>query len=187
MGSPLSRSVRVNRLLLAVTFLLPALAVADVDPRFARLRDNAEPLGSLGTFLDSFIGECSGFFTRSTCSSDAEAFRKRAGGKPHYLILDEKQVAALLSAGPYQPGSGQYSIQVRPAFPGGGYTLTHGLPPQTDVKAGFFSRLPGGRLVEGLARLHLAARKAPAAGASRPASAAAGRDQGRGPAAAPRS
>jgi hypothetical protein len=124
----------VNRLLLAVTLLLPALAVADVDPRFARLRDSAEPLGSLSAFLDAFIGECSGFFTRSSCQSDAEAFRKRSTDTPHYLILKEEQAAALLSAGPYQPGSGQYSIQVRPAFPGGGYLLTHGLPPQTDVK-----------------------------------------------------
>jgi Family of unknown function (DUF6066) len=124
----------VNRLLLAVTCLLPVLAVADVDPRFARLRDGAEPLGSLGTFLDSFIGECGGFFTRSSCQRDAEAFRKRYTEKPLYLILNEEQAAALLSAGPYQPGSGQYSIQVRPIFPGGGYTLTHGLPPQTDGK-----------------------------------------------------
>jgi hypothetical protein len=123
----------MNRLLLALTCLLPALALADVDPRFARLRDGAEPLGSLGTFLDSFIGECSGFFTRSSCQRDAEAFRKRYADKPLYLILDEEKAAALLSAGPYQPGSGHYSIQVRPAFPGGGYTLTHGLPPQTDV------------------------------------------------------
>jgi hypothetical protein len=124
----------MNRLLLAVSLLLPALAAADVDPRFARLRDAAEPIGSLGTFLDSFIGECSGFFTRSSCQRDAEAFRKRYTDKPLYLILDEAKAAELLSAGQYQPGSGQYSIQVRPAFPGGSYTLTHGLPPQTDVQ-----------------------------------------------------
>jgi hypothetical protein len=121
----------VRRLFLAALLLLPTLALADVDARFAQLRDQAEALGSLSTFLDKYIGECAGMFVSPSCRSDAEAFRGKYGGRKLYMIVRE-EVATMLSPGPYQPGSGNYTIQVIPSFPGGAYALTQGTPTQTD-------------------------------------------------------
>ncbi|QRK07189.1 hypothetical protein JQX13_45290 [Archangium violaceum] len=121
----------MRRLFLAALLLLPAFALADVDPRFARMRDQAEPLGSLATFLDKYIGECSGLFVRPSCRSDAEEFRKKYENKRLYMIVGE-EAATMLSPGPYQPGSGNYAIQLTPYFPGGSYALTQGVPTQVD-------------------------------------------------------
>lgn len=123
----------MRRLFLVAVLLLPALALADVNPRFARLRDQAEPLGGLGAFLDSYIGECSGFFVSPSCRTEAEAFRKRYEGKKLYMIIRE-EAAAMLAPGPYQPGAGNYTIHVTPAFPGGAYSLTGGIPTQADAQ-----------------------------------------------------
>lgn len=121
----------MRRLFLAALLLLPTLALADVDARFAQLRDQAEALGSLSTFLDKYIGECAGLLISPSCRSDAEAFRGKYGGRKLYMIVRE-EVATMLSPGPYQPGSGNYTIQVVPSFPGGPYALTQGTPTQTD-------------------------------------------------------
>jgi hypothetical protein len=123
----------VRSLLLVALLLLPALARADVDPRFARLRDTAEPLGGLGAFLDSYIGECRGFFAGASCRANAEAFRKKYEGKPLYMIIRE-EAATMLAPGPYQPGAGNYTIHVTPHFQGGGYVLTGGIPGQQDAE-----------------------------------------------------
>ena len=122
----------MRRLFLAALLLLPTLALADVDARFAQLRDQSEALGSLTTFLDKYIGECAGVFVSPSCRGDAEAFRGKYGGRKLYMIVRE-EVATMLSAGPYQPGSGNYTIQVVPSFPGGAYALTQGTPTQTDA------------------------------------------------------
>jgi hypothetical protein len=134
----------VRSLFLAALLLLPALAWADVDPRFARLRDKAEPLGGLGTFLDSYIGECRGFFAGASCRTNAEAFRKKHEGKQLYMIIRE-EAATMLAPGPYQPGAGNYTIHVTPAFSGGAYLLTGGIPVQQDAE---------GRPVLPLIRIH---------------------------------
>lgn len=121
----------MRRLFLAALLLLPTLALADVDARFAQLRDQAEALGSLSTFLDKYIGECAGVFINPSCRSDAEAFRGKYGGRKLYMIVGE-DAATMISPGPYQPGSGNYTIQVIPYFPGDAYALTLGTPSQTD-------------------------------------------------------
>jgi hypothetical protein len=123
----------VRRLILAAAvLLLPSLALADADPRFARLRDQAEPLGGLTIFLEKYVGECSGLFAGSSCRSEAEAFRKQYTGKKLYMIIGE-DVATMLSPGPYQPGTGNYTIFVTPFFPASPYALTQGVPTQTDT------------------------------------------------------
>lgn len=121
----------MRRLFLAALLLVPALALADADPRFARLRDQAEPLGSLATFLDKYVGECATLFSGPGCHQDAEAFRAQYDGKKLYMIIRE-EAANMLSPGPYQPSSGKYVIQVSPVFPGGAYTLTQGEPKHLD-------------------------------------------------------
>ncbi len=126
------RESRVRRLLLAAVLLLPALALADVDPRFAQLRDQAEPLGSLSAFLDKYVGECGSLFSGPGCRKEAEAFRTRYTGKKLYMIIGEG-AASMVGPGPYQPGSGNYTIHVTPLFPAGPYALTQGSPRHTDT------------------------------------------------------
>jgi hypothetical protein len=123
----------VRRLFLAAVLLLPALALADVDLRFARLRDQAESLGSLTVFLDKYIGECASLFSGSSCRANAEEFRGKYAGKKLYMIIGE-DAASMVSPGPYQPGTGNYTIHITPLFPGGPYALTQGVPTQTDAE-----------------------------------------------------
>ena len=122
----------MRRLVLAAVLLLSSLALADVDPRFARLRDQAEPLGSLTSFLDRYVGECASLFAGPGCRKDAEAFRSKYEGKKLYMIVGE-EAASMVGPGPYQPGSGNYVIHVTPLFPGGAYMLTQGAPRHTDA------------------------------------------------------
>jgi hypothetical protein len=122
----------VSRLLVAaVTLLLPALALADVDSRFAKLRDESEPLGGLGAFLEKYTGACEGAFVDPQCKSQAEEFRKKYQGKRLYMIVTEDD-ATMLSPGPYSPATSEYTINITPFFPGGRYALTHGAPKKTD-------------------------------------------------------
>jgi hypothetical protein len=122
----------VNRLLVTVALLLPALALADVDPRFARLRDSAEPLGSLNAFLSRFIGQCADVFASADCRTKADAFRKAYKGKKLYMIVDE-DVANMVSPGPYDPVTGDFGVNILPFFPAGSYALSHGTPKKTNA------------------------------------------------------
>jgi hypothetical protein len=119
-------------LVAAVTLLLPALALADVDPRFAKLRDASEALGGLGAFLEKYIGACEGAFVDPQCKAQAEAFRKKYQGKQLYMIVTEDD-ATMLAPGPYSPGTGEYTIHITPFFPAGRYALTHGAPKKADA------------------------------------------------------
>lgn len=121
----------MNRCLATLVLLLPVLALADVDPRFARLRDAAEPLGGLGAFLDRYIGECGSMFASADCRTKADSFRKHYRGKKMYMIVTE-DVATMVSPGAYEPNTRQYSVHITPFFPGGSYALTHGTPKKTN-------------------------------------------------------
>jgi hypothetical protein len=121
----------VNRLLVTVALLLPALALADVDLRFSRLRDAAEPLGSLDAFLNRYIGQCADVFASADCRTKADAFRKAYKGKKLYMIVDE-DVADMVSPGPYQPVTGDFIVNILPFFPAASYALSHGTPKKTN-------------------------------------------------------
>jgi hypothetical protein len=121
----------VNRLLVTVALLLPALALADVDPRFARLRDAAEPLGGLSAFLSRYIGQCADVFASSDCRTKADAVRKNYKGKKLYMIVDE-DVATMVSPGPYDPVTGDFVVNILPFFPANNYALSHGTPKKTN-------------------------------------------------------
>jgi hypothetical protein len=123
----------VNRALVTVALLLPALALADVDPRFARLRDSAEPLGGLSGFLNRYIGECGDMFASKDCRTKADEFRKNFKGKKLYMIITE-DVVTMVSPGPYQPTTGNFLINILPFFASGKYALTHGTPKRTDAQ-----------------------------------------------------
>ena len=132
MGVPSFPEMRLRGLLVLTFLVLPALAFADVDPRFAKLRDSATPLSGLGTFLEKYIGECSDPFAGAECKANAAAFRKEANKNRYYLIITEDQ-ANMLSMGPYDPGRGEYTVNIAPLFAAGGYAVTHGAPRKTDA------------------------------------------------------
>lgn len=124
----------MRRVLAAVALLLSSVALADVDPAFAKLRDEALKEGgaveSLSAFLDKYVGECDSALGGRECKENAKAFRRSATGKKFYLVMDEESVTQL-SPGPYNP-RGEMTINVTPFFPAGGYALTHGAPRKTD-------------------------------------------------------
>ncbi|MGA9522160.1 MAG: DUF6066 family protein [Myxococcaceae bacterium] len=121
----------MHRLLVPLVLLLPALAAAEADPRFARLRDQAEPLSSLNSFLENYIGECGEAFAPPECSANAKAFRSKSAGKKFYMIVGEEQASSILSPGPYDP-RGEYTVNIAPLFAAGGYAITHGAPKKVD-------------------------------------------------------
>ncbi|RKH30475.1 DUF6066 family protein [Corallococcus sicarius] len=124
----------MNRILAAAfALLVPTLALADVDARFAKLRDDSEALGSLGAFLEKYVGECDGAFVDPQCKAQAEAFRKKYTGKKLYMIITEDD-ATMLSAGDFNPGTSEYTINITPFFAGGKYAVTHGAPKKTDAQ-----------------------------------------------------
>ncbi len=123
----------MNRSLLLLAALAPALALADADPRFQALRDSAEPVGGLGQFLDKYIGECAtAGGIDGECRQNASAFRQKMRGKKLYMIVTEES-AGMLSPGDYDVRRGEYSINVTPFFGAGGYGLTQGTPKRTDA------------------------------------------------------
>ncbi|WP_404362530.1 DUF6066 family protein [Corallococcus coralloides] len=124
----------MNRILAAAfALLVPTLALADVDSRFAKLRDESEPLGGLGAFLEKYVGECDGALVDPQCKQQAEAFRKKYTGKRLYMIITEDD-AGMLSPGDFNPGTNEYTINITPFFSGGKYGLSHGAPKKTDAQ-----------------------------------------------------
>ena len=123
----------MTRTLLLLAALLPTVALADADPKFAALREAAEPVGGLGQFLDKYIGECaSSGGVDGSCRQNASAFRQKMRGKKFYMIVTEES-AGMLSAGDFDVRGGEYTINVTPFFGAGGYALTHGAPKRTDA------------------------------------------------------
>lgn len=114
--------------------LVPLLAHADVDPKFAKVRDSASQLdGSLASFLDRFIGECNDVLEGQSCKQNAAAYRQKMVGKKYYVIIPEDS-ATMLRAGPYDPATDEYTVLVTPFFPAGGYALTQGQPRKLDAQ-----------------------------------------------------
>lgn len=120
---------RLLALLLLV--LSPSLALADVNERFAKLRDSAEPLGGLGAFLEKYVGLCDAMFAGPECKKKADSFRAESRGKTFYMIISEDQ-ASMLAPGDIDMDTGEFTMFVTPFFPGGSYALTHGAPKRAD-------------------------------------------------------
>lgn len=119
------------KLLTAVVVLIPALALADVDQRFAKLRDQAEAMGAVSAFVDKYVGDCaSKMMGGGECEKNAEIFRQGATGKKFYMIITE-ETSQVLSMGEVKSG-GQFVLNVTPFFPAAGMAITHGAPTKTD-------------------------------------------------------
>src|SRR5688572_30326895 len=85
--------------LVACLALVPSMALADVDARFAKLRDSAEPIGGLATFISKYV-------------------RQPTQGKSYYMIITEES-ADMLQFGAYDP-RGEFTLNVTPFFAAGG-------------------------------------------------------------------
>ncbi len=113
--------------------LVPLVAAADVDARFAKLRDSADSLASLGAFLDKYVGDCGPISEGGgECAKNAENFRKAANGHKFYMILTEDSTS-VLSMGGFNPQGGEVTFNLTPFFPGSNSAITHGVPAKTDA------------------------------------------------------
>lgn len=117
--------------LLSLITLLPALALADADPKFVKLRDQAEPLGTVNAFVEKFVGDCaSRMLGGGECEKNAEVFRQGATGKKYYMIVTEG-TSSVLSMGEVKM-QGAFVLNLTPFFPASNMALTHGAPTKTD-------------------------------------------------------
>lgn len=118
---------------LSFMVLLGSLAAwADADPKFAKLRDNAEAIASLGGFIDQYAGTCGPkILGGAECEKNADTFRRGATGKKFYMIVTE-ETAGVLSMGDPNPTSGGFTLNLTPFFGAGGSGLSHGAPSKTD-------------------------------------------------------
>lgn len=122
----------MTRLALALALVLsPLVASADVDPRFQKLRDNAEPLGGLSAFLERFVGQCDAMFSGPDCKVKSEKFRAEARKKSYFMIVAEEQ-ATMLAPGDIDLETGEFTLHVTPFFAAGSHALTHGAPKKAD-------------------------------------------------------
>ena len=116
--------------LLMVGILSAVAARADTDPRFAKLRDNAEALSSLAGFVEHYVGSCGpSVLGGAECEKNAEVFRKGATGKKYYMIVVEESTAVLQMGEATQEG---FMLNLTPFFAASDSALTHGAPSKTD-------------------------------------------------------
>ncbi len=119
------------RCFLTLLVLMPLVTLADVDRRFAKLRDNAEPLSSVAALVDKYVGDCLPM-VGGECERNAEAFRKASNGKQYYMIVTET-TAGVLSMGEINQRDGTFVLLLTPFFSGSNSAVTNGAPTKTDA------------------------------------------------------
>lgn len=120
------------RCVTAVLLLVPTLALADVDPKFAKLRDDAEALASLTGFVEKYVGECGPAVLGGTeCEKNAEFYRRGATNKKYYLIITE-DTATVLQMGEVT-GRGAFILNFTPFLAASNSAITHGAPLKADA------------------------------------------------------
>lgn len=112
--------------------LIPAVALADVDPRFAKLRDQAEAMGAVSAFVEKYVGDCaSKLMGGGECEKNAEVFRQGATGKKFYMIITE-ETSTVLQMGEVKR-DGNFVLNLTPFFAASGSAITHAAPAKTDA------------------------------------------------------
>lgn len=120
-------------LLVLVPLLVPGAARADVDQRFAKLRDQAEAMGALSAFIEKYVGDCqSKLLGGGECEKNAEVFRQGATGKKFYMIITE-ETSGVLQMGEVKVNNGSFVLNLVPFFAASGSAITHGAPSKTDA------------------------------------------------------
>lgn len=121
----------MKSLMLAVV-MLPSLALADADPRFAKLRDQAEAMGAISAFVEKYVGDCaSKMLGGGECEKNAEVFRQGSTGKKFYMIITE-ETSTVLSMGEVKM-QGKFVLNLTPFFAASGMAITHGAPSRADA------------------------------------------------------
>lgn len=116
-----------------VLVLVPAVAVAEVDARFAQLRDSAEPLVSVSAFVDKYVGDCvSAMLGGSECERNAQAFRRAAHGKKYYVLVTEG-TGSVLQMAEMDVRAGRFILNLTPFLAGSSSAITHGAPSRVDA------------------------------------------------------
>jgi hypothetical protein len=113
-----------------ICLIAAGVARADVDARFAKLRDSAEALSGLGAFLDKYVGDCGANDT--DCKKNTETYRSAANGKKFYMIIGEDSVSNL-QIGSYDPGSQTFTLLFTPFFAASNSAVTGGAPSRLDA------------------------------------------------------
>ncbi|MFT3707968.1 MAG: DUF6066 family protein [Archangium sp.] len=117
--------------LMVAVAMIPALALADADPKFVKLRDQAEAMGAISAFVEKYVGDCaSKMLGGGECEKNAEVFRQGATGKKFYMIITE-ETSTVLSMGEVKLG-GNFVLNLTPFFAASGMAITHGAPTRTD-------------------------------------------------------
>lgn len=111
--------------------MVPTLAWAGAPPAFARLRDQAQSIDSLGSFLERFVGSCAGADPKAACEANARRTRAELATKLYYVVLDGSAVR-MLKPGAYDPKTRQLTFEMTPFFEGSGLALTNGAPMGND-------------------------------------------------------
>lgn len=119
------------RWLVPLLLISSQAAFADVDQKFAKMRDSAEKLGSLSEFIDNYGGSCGPLMT-AQCEEKRKEFRRGADGRKHYMIVTEDS-ASVLSMGDANPITGEFVLNMTPFFAAGDSAITHGAPSKTDA------------------------------------------------------
>lgn len=115
-----------------LVLMLPALALADADHRFAKLRDQAEVMGAVSAFVEKYVGDCqSRLLGGGECEKNAEIFRQGATGKKFYMIITEETSGVLQMAEVKREGA--FVLNLVPFFAASGSAITHGAPAKTDA------------------------------------------------------
>lgn len=114
------------------SWILFLTLTAAEDPGFTRLRQSAEPLTTLGAFLEKYIGECPEAIG-SDCKSQAARFRSQTNGKSFVITISDEAVN-MVSLGRYQSSNKSFEVRITPFFGAGGYALTQGAPRRTDSR-----------------------------------------------------
>jgi hypothetical protein len=119
---------------LALVLGTSGLAQAEANRAFARLRDKAQAVDSLATFLSSFVGDCGAdLLGGSDCQKKVKAFRSEALGKTYYVILDDAAQKLVQPRG-FSPQTHQMEFALTPFFESAGLALTHGQPDGLDAQ-----------------------------------------------------
>lgn len=118
--------MRVHRVLPLLLLILPALAAADAP--FDALRQRAEPVESLESFLARYVGHCTDVFERQACEQNVASARRAVAGKTFVVRVSDATALARAEL----RGDG-YLILVTPFVDGGGLALTNGTPARQDA------------------------------------------------------
>lgn len=115
-----------------LVLMVPSLVLADADPRFAKLRDQAEAMGAVSAFVEKYVGDCQRMLG-GECEKNAEIFRQGTTGKKFYMIITE-ETSGVLQMGEVKTRDGAFVLNLVPFFAASGSAITHGAPTKTDAE-----------------------------------------------------